>query len=89
MKASWWKEHREDRAPADSWLTLASPNTRRAGLAQAPGWVTSNSSRASQVGASAHPWNLTDKDLNLHRAPTHCVAWGKSLNLSGLLFSHV
>lgn len=37
---------------------------------------------------SAHPWNVTDKDLHLYIAPTHCVAWDESLNLSGLPFPH-
>lgn len=41
------------------------------------------------VGFSAHPWNQTDKDLNSYLAPTRCVTWGKSLNLSGLPFPHV
>lgn len=50
--------------------------------------VATSKQPLSVTCTSAHPWDMTDKDLNLYIAPTHCVAWDESLNLSGLPFPH-
>ena len=87
MQVPWLKDCREEGVSAGSWLRFSSSDTHTQSRALL---ILQGDYRSAVPGLHiCRLWNQTDKDLNSYLAPTHCVTWGKSLNLSGIPFPHV